>query len=189
MNNTKHLADRLNEYFNNRKMGIPVITGEFLEQNEDTVKGSIYNKIFKHQIEASKLEQRYINENKEIDIQGASKRIKELNEQIAKTKDAIHNFEKSYNEELEKLQDAELSQEHSVMGRVAIIEKYNRLSQGMDQLPVYQNLTTELNDSNVELYMLQKKVQQFEEENHDIIKAIEQDKRRQKVQEYLESKV
>ena len=189
MNNTKHLADRLNEYFNNRKMGIPVITGEFLEQNEDTVKGSIYNKVFSKQIQMGKLEQKYINENKEIDINKASSRIKQLDEKIEQTKKAITNFEKSYNEELEKLQDAELSQEHSVMGRIAIIEKYNRLSQGMDQLPVYQNLTTELNDSNVELYMLQKKVQQFEEENHDIIKAIEQDKRKQKVQEYLNSKV
>ena len=189
MNNTKHLADRLNEYFQNKRMGVATLGGEFKEQDASTVKGSIYNKLHARQIEMQKLENQYIKDGKEIDITKASSRIKQLDEKIEATKKAISNFSKSYQEEIEKLQDAELSQEHSVMGRIAIIEKYNRLSQGMDQLPVYQNLTTELNDYNVELYMLQKKVQQFEEENHDIIKAIEQDKRKQKVQEYLNSKV
>ena len=125
MNNKQHLADKLDQYFNNRKLGIPVITGDFLEQDGDTIKGSIFNKIFRNQIEMQKLENKYIHENKEIDITKASKRIKELNDKIASSKKALHNFSKSYQEELEKRQDEELKNETSVMKRISIINKYN----------------------------------------------------------------
>ena len=188
MTNRKHLAEKLDNYFNNRKMGIPVITGEFLEQNEDTIKGSIYNKIFRTQIEMNKLEQQYIQENKEIDITKASKRIKELNEKIEKTKTTLNNFSKEYQQELEKLQDEELKHEHSVMGRISIINKYNTLSENIESLPIYQDLSSELNDYNVEKYMLEKKLAQFESENSEIIKEVQRDKKRKEVEQYLQSK-
>lgn len=187
-NDKKHLAERLDQYFNNKKSGIPVITGEFLEQNNDTIKGSIYNKIFKNQIEMQKLEQQYIHENKEIDITKASKRIKELNEKIEKTKTTLNNFSKEYQEEIEKAQDEELKNESSVMNRISIINKYNNLLEGMQDLPVYQNLTTELNDYNVELYMLQTKLQEFEQENDALIKEIQRNRQKEKVEQYLQSK-
>lgn len=188
MTNRKHLAEKLDQYFNNRKLGIPVINGEFLEQNEDTIKGSIYNKIFRNQIEMQKLEQQYIHENKEIDITKASKRIKELNEKIEKTKTTLNNFSKEYQEELEKLQDEELKHEHSVMGRISILNKYNTLSENIESLPIYQSLSSELNDYNVEKYMLEKKLQEFEQENDVLIKEIQRNKQREKVEQYLQSK-
>ena len=188
MNNRKHLAEKLDNYFNNKKSGIPVIAGDFLEQNEDTVVGSIYNKLYKSRIEMQKLEQQYIHENKEIDITKAAKRLTQLEKKIQKTKDSLNNFSKSYQEELEKLQDQELAQEHSVMGRIGIINKYNTLSENMESLPIYQDLSSELNDYQVEKYMLEKKLAQFESENSEIIKEIQRNKQREKVEQYLQSK-
>ena len=72
------LADKFNNYMNNRNNGIPVIAGEFYEQDDTTVAGSIYNKIFKNQIEMQKLENKYIDEGKEIDITKAAKQLKKL---------------------------------------------------------------------------------------------------------------
>ena len=188
MNNRKHLAEKLDNYFNNKKLGIPVITGEFLEQNNDTVVGSIYTKLYKNQIEMQKLENKYIHENKEIDITKAAKRLAQLEKKIEKTKTTLNNFSKEYQEELEKLQDEELKHEHSVMGRISIINKYNELSQNMESLPIYQDLSSELNDYNVEKYMLEKKIQEFEQDNDALIKEIQRDKKRKEVEQYLQSK-
>ena len=188
MNNRKHLAEKLDNYFNNKKSGIPVIAGDFLEQNEDTVVGSIYNRIFGTQIEMNKLEQQYIHENKEIDITKAAKRLAQLEKKIEKTKTTLNNFSKEYQQELEKLQDEELKHEHSVIGRISIINKYNELSQNMESLPIYQDLSSELNDYNVEKYMLEKKLQEFEQENDVLIKEIRRNKQKEKVEQYLQSK-
>ena len=188
MNNRKHLAEKIDNYFNNRKLGIPVINGEFLEQNNDTVVGSIYNRIFGTQIEMQKLEQQYIKENKEIDVTKASKRIKELNEKIEKTKTTLNNFSKEYQQELEKLQDEELKHEHSVIGRISIINKYNELSENIESLPAYQDLSSELNDYNVEKYMLEKKIAQFENENKALLDEILRHRQKEKVEQYLQSK-
>ena len=119
------LAEKFDNYMNNKKLGIPVIAGEFYEQDESTVKGSIYNKLFRSQIDMQKLENKYIDEGKEIDITKATKRLKELEKNIEKTKTALNNFSKNYQEELEKLQDQELAQEHSVMGRIKQISLSN----------------------------------------------------------------
>ena len=69
-----------------------------------------------------------------------------------------------------------------------IINKYNTLSENMENLPTYQNLSSELNDYNVEKYMLEKKVAQFENENAALIKEIMRHRQKEEVEKYLESK-
>ena len=164
------------------------MTPDIQERSGDTVEDSIYNKLYKNQIEINKLEQRYIKENKDIDITKATTRVKELDGKIEKTKTALNNFSKNYQEELEKLQDEELKHEHSVMGRIRIINKYNELSDKMETLPTYLDLSSELNDYNVEKYMLEKKLAQFENENSALIKEILRHKQKEQVEKYLESK-
>ena len=191
MNNTnkQHLADKLDNYFRySKKLGIPVIKSEFVEQDASTVKGSIYNKVFKHQIEMQKLHNQYVKEGKEIDITKASSRIKQLDEKIEKTKKAIENFSKSYQEEVQKLQESELQNESSLMKRIAILNKYQTLSENMENLPAYQSMATELNDLAVEKYLIEKKVQQYELENDALIKEIQRKKQMEKVEQYLQSK-
>lgn len=182
------LAEKFNNYMNNRNSGIPVITGEFYEQNEDTIKGSIYNKIFKNQIEMQKLENKYIDEGKEIDITKAAKQLKKLDADIHKVKTALNNFTKEYQQELENLQDEELKNESSMMKRVSIMNKYNTLSENMENLPTYQNLSSELNDLNVEKFLLEKKIKEYEEENHVLIKEILAQRKKEQVEQYLQSK-
>lgn len=182
------LAEKFNNYMNNKKLGIPVIAGEFYEQDDTTVAGSIYNKIFKNQIEMQKLENKYINEGKEIDITKAAKQLKKLDADIEKIKTSLNNFTKEYQEELEKLQDEELRHEHSVMGRISIINKYQALSDNMENLPTYQNLSSELNDLNVEKFLLEKKIKEYEEENHVLIKEILAQRKKEQVEQYLQSK-
>ena len=136
----------------------------------------------------NKLEQSYIRGNKDIDVTKANKRLKTIQEDIEKTKTAINNFTKSYNEELEKLQDQELQHEHSVMRRAGIIEKYNKLSEGMENLPAYQNLSSELHELNLEKYLLERRVAEFENENKALISEIMRHKKREEVESYLQSK-
>ena len=182
------LAEKFDNYMNNKKLGIPVIAGEFYEQNEDTVKGSIYNKIFKNQIEMQKLENKYLDDGKEIDITKASKQLKKLDSDIEKIKTSLNNFTKEYQQELENLQDEELKNESSVMKRVSIMNKYNTLSENMENLPAYQNLSSELNDLNVERFLLEKAIKNYEEENHVLIKEILAQRKKEQVEQYLQSK-
>ena len=189
MSNLKEqLANKYNDYLERKSLGLDGITVGIQERNGDTVEDSIYNKLYKNQIEINKLENKYIKENKEIDITKATKRLKELEKNIEKTKTALNNFSKNYQEELEKLQEQELAQEHSVMGRIRIINKYNELSDNMESLPTYQNLSSELNDLNVEMYLLEKKVAHFENENKALIQEILRHRQKEKVEQYLQSK-
>ncbi|MBP3905521.1 MAG: hypothetical protein J6D12_00230, partial [Peptostreptococcaceae bacterium] len=98
------------------------------------------------------------------------------------------NFTKEYQEEIEKLQDEELKNESSMMKRVSIINKYNTLSENMENLPTYQNLSSELNDLNVEKFLLEKKIKEYEEENHVLIKEILAQRKKEQVEQYLQSK-
>ncbi|MBP3927958.1 MAG: hypothetical protein J6D47_00125 [Peptostreptococcaceae bacterium] len=183
------LAEKFNNYYmNNRNNTIATINEIFEEQDDTTVAGSIYNKIFKNQIEMQKLENKYINEGKEIDITKASKQLKKLDADIEKLKNSLNNFTKEYQEELEKLQDEELKNESSMMKRISIINKYNTLSENMENLPTYQNLSSELNDLNVEKFLLEKKIKEYEEENHVLIKEILAQRKKDQVEKYLESK-
>ena len=182
------LAEKFNNYMNNKKLGIPVIAGEFYEQNEDTVKGSIYNKIFKNQIEMQKLENKYLDDGKEIDITKASKQLKKLDSDIEKIKTSLNNFTKEYQQELENLQDEELKNESSMMKRISIMNKYDTLLGNMQNLPTYQNLSSELNDLNVERFLLEKAIKNYEEENHVLIKEILAQRKKEQVEQYLQSK-
>ena len=182
------LAEKFNNYMNNKKLGIPVIAGEFYEQNEDTVKGSIYNKIFKNQIEMQKLENKYLDDGKEIDITKASKQLKKLDSDIEKIKTSLNNFTKEYQQELENLQDEELKNESSMMKRISIMNKYDTLLGNMQNLPTYQNLSSELNDLNVERFLLEKAIKNYEEENHVLIKEILAQRKKEQVEKYLQSK-
>lgn len=189
MSNLKEqLANKYNDYLERKSLGLDNMIPDIEERSGDTVEDSIYNKLYKNQIEINKLENKYIKENKEIDITKATKRLKELEKNIEKTKTALNNFSKNYQEELEKLQDQELAQEHSVMGRIRIINKYNELSEKIESLPTYQNLSSELNDLNVEKYLLEKKVAHFENENSALIKEIMRHRQKEKVEQYLQSK-
>lgn len=188
MNLKEQLANKYNDYLERKSLGLDGITVGIQERNGDTVEDSIYNKLYKNQIEINKLENKYIKENKEIDITKATKRLKELEKNIEKTKTALNNFSKNYQQELEKLQDEELKHEHSVMGRISIINKYNTLSENMETLPTYQNLSSELNDYNVEKYLLEKKIAHFENENSALIKEIMRHRQKEKVEQYLQSK-
>ena len=189
MSNLKEqLANKYNDYLERKSLGLDNMIPDIEERSGDTVEDSIYNKLYARQIEINKLDQKYVKENKSIDITKATKRLKELEKNIEKTKTALNNFSKSYNEELEKSQEQELAQEHSVMGRIRIIEKYNKLSEGIESLPAYQNLSSELNDYNVEMYLLEKKVAHFENENKALISEIMRHRQKEKVEQYLQSK-
>ena len=182
------LAEKFNNYMNNRNNGIPTINGIFEKQDDTTVAGSIYNKVFQHEIQLQKLENKYLDDGKEIDITKASKQLKKLDADIEKIKTSLTNFTKEYQEEIEKLQDEELKNESSMMKRVSIINKYNTLSENMENLPTYQNLSSELNDLNVEKFLLEKKIKEYEEENHVLIKEILAQRKKDQVEKYLESK-
>ena len=183
------LAEKFNNYYmNNRNNTIATINEIFEEQDETTVAGSIYNKVFQHEIQLQKLENKYLDDGKEIDITKASKQLKKLDADIEKIKTSLTNFTKEYQEEIEKLQDEELKNESSMMKRVSIINKYNTLSENMENLPTYQNLSSELNDLNVEKFLLEKKIKEYEEENHVLIKEILAQRKKDQVEKYLESK-
>ena len=182
------LAEKFNNYMNNRNNGIPTINGIFEKQDDTTVAGSIYNKVFQHEIQLQKLENKYLDDGKEIDITKASKQLKKLDADIEKIKTSLTNFTKEYQEEIEKLQDEELKNESSMMKRVSIINKYNTLSENMENLPTYQNLSSELNDLNVEKFLLEKKIKEYEEENHVLIKEILAQRKKEQVEQYLQSK-
>ena len=182
------LAEKFNDYMERKSLGLDGITVGIEERSGDTVEDSIYNKLYARQIEINKLDQKYVKENKSIDITKANKRLKTIQEDIEKTKTAINNFTKSYNEELEKLQDQELQHEHSVMRRAGIIEKYNKLSEGIESLPAYQNLSSELHELNLEKYLLERRVAEFENENKALISEIMRHRQKEKVEQYLQSK-
>ena len=188
MNLKEQLANKFNDYLERKSLGLDNMIPDVEERHGDTVEDSIYNKLYKNQIEINKLENKYIKENKNLDVTKAAKRLKELEKNIEKTKTALNNFSKNYQEELERMQDEELKHEHSVMGRISIINRYNKLSEEMENLPAYQNLSMELNDYNVEKYMLEKKVAQFENENKALISEILRNKKREEVERYLQSK-
>ena len=188
MNLKEQLANKFNDYMERKSVGLDGMTIGIEERSGDTVEDSIYNKLYARQIEINKLDQKYVKENKSIDITKAAKRLTQLEKNIQKTKDSLNNFSKSYQEELEKLQDEELKHEHSVMGRIRIINKYNELSEGMQNLPAYQNLSSELHELNVEKFMIEKKVAQFENENAALIKEIMRHRQKEQVEKYLQSK-
>ena len=179
------LAEKFNNYMNRE---IEMSEGEFTEQDDTTVVGIIYNRIFKNQIQMNNLEKKYINENKEIDIKKATKRKKELAAEISRVQKQLNNYTKSYLEEIEKLEEKELKDEQSVMKRISIVNKYKTLEENLEGTPIYQNLSTELNDLNVEQYLLDKKIRQYEEDNKDFIREIMQEKRKKDVEKYLQSK-
>lgn len=182
------LANKYNDYMERKSVGLDGMTIGIEERSGDTVEDSIYNKLYARQIEINKLDQKYVKENKSIDITKANKRLKTIEKDINKTKETLNKFSKEYQEELEKLQDQELAQEHSVMGRIRIINKYNELSENMETLPTYQNLSSELNDYQVEKYMLQKKIAQYESDNKALISEIMRHRKKSEVEKYLESK-
>ena len=182
------LAEKFNDYMERKSVGLDGMTIGIEERSGDTVEDSIYNKLYARQIEINKLDQKYVKENKSIDITKANKRLKTIEKDINKTKETLNKFSKEYQEELEKLQEQELAQEHSVMGRIGIINKYNELSEKMETLPAYQNLSSELNDLNVEKYLLEKQVAHFENENSALIKEIMRHRQKEKVEQYLQSK-
>ena len=74
------------------------------------------------------------------------------------------------------------------MGRIRIINKYNELSEGMQNLPAYQNLSSELHELNLEKYLLERRVAEFENENKALIKEIMRHRQKEEVEKYLESK-
>lgn len=188
MNLKEQLANKFNDYMERKSVGLDGMTIGIEERSGDTVEDSIYNKLYARQIEINKLDQKYVKENKSIDITKAAKRLTQLEKNIQKTKDSLNNFSKSYQEELEKLQDEELKHEHSVMGRIRIINKYNELSEGMQNLPAYQNLSSELHELNLEKYLLERRVAEFENENKALIKEIMRHRQKEEVEKYLESK-
>ena len=188
MNLKEQLANKYNDYLERKSLGLDNMIPDIEERSGDTVEDSIYNKLYARQIEINKLDQKYVKENKSIDITKANKRLKTIQEDIEKTKTAINNFTKSYNEELEKLQDQELQHEHSVMRRAGIIEKYNKLSEGIESLPAYQNLSSELHELNLEKYLLERRVAEFENENKALISEIMRHRQKEKVEQYLQSK-
>ena len=140
------LAEKFNNYMNRE---IEMSEGEFTEQDDTTIAGSIYNKVFKNQIQMNNLEKKFINENKEIDIKKATKRKKELAAEISRVQKQLNNYTKSYLGEIENLQEKELKDEQSVMKRISIMNKYKTLEENLENTPTHQNLSTELNDLNV----------------------------------------
>ena len=188
INLKEQLANKFNDYMERKSVGLDGMTIGIEERSGDTVEDSIYNKLYARQIEINKLDQKYVKENKSIDITKANKRLKTIEKDINKTKETLNKFSKEYQEELEKLQDQELAQEHSVMGRIRIINKYNELSEKMETLPAYQNLSSELHELNLEKYLLERRVAEFENENKALISEILRHKRREEVESYLQSK-
>ena len=188
INLKEQLANKFNDYMERKSVGLDGMTIGIEERSGDTVEDSIYNKLYARQIEINKLENKYIKENKNLDVTKAAKRLTELNGKIEKTKTSLNNFSKNYQEELEKLQDEELKHEHSVMGRIRIINKYNELSEEMENLPAYQNLSSELHELNLEKYLLERRVAEFENENKALISEILRHKKREEVESYLQSK-
>ena len=182
------LANKFNDYQERKKLGIDGMTVGIQERTGDTVEDSIYNKLYARQISVNKLENEYIKQNKDIDITKANKRLRSIEKDIEKTKAAINNFTKSYEEELEKMQDQELKNEHSVIGRIGVVEKYNKLSEDMENLPAYQNLSSELHELNLEKYLLERRVLEFENENKALVDEILRHRQREKVEHYLQSK-
>ena len=188
INLKEQLANKFNDYMERKSVGLDGMTIGIEERSGDTVEDSIYNKLYARQIEINKLDQKYVKENKSIDITKANKRLKTIEKDINKTKETLNKFSKEYQEELEKLQDQELAQEHSVMGRIRIINKYNELSEKMETLPAYQNLSSELHELNLEKYLLERRVAEFENENKALISEILRHKKREEVESYLQSK-
>ena len=189
MTNLKEqLANKYNDYLERKSLGLDNMIPDIEERSGDTVEDSIYNKLYARQIEINKLDQKYVKENKSIDITKANKRLKTIEKDISKTKETLNKFSKEYQEELEKLQDQELAQEHSVMGRIGIINKYNELSEKMETLPAYQNLSSELHELNLEKYLLERRVAEFENENKALISEIMRHRQKEKVEQYLQSK-
>lgn len=184
----EQLANKFNDYMERKSVGLDGMTIGIEERSGDTVEDSIYNKLYARQIEINKLDQKYVKENKSIDITKANKRLKTIEKDISKTKETLNKFSKEYQEELEKLQDQELAQEHSVMGRIGIINKYNELSEKMETLPAYQNLSSELHELNLEKYLLERRVAEFENENKALISEIMRHRQKEKVEQYLQSK-
>ena len=182
------LAEKFNDYMERKSVGLDGMTIGIEERSGDTVEDSIYNKLYARQIEINKLDQKYVKENKEIDITKANKRLKTIEKDINKTKETLNKFSKEYQEELEKLQDQELAQEHSVMGRIGIINKYNELSEKMETLPAYQNLSSELHELNLEKYLLERRVAEFENENKALISEIMRHRQKENAEQYLQSK-
>lgn len=182
------LAEKFNDYMERKSVGLDGMTIGIEERSGDTVEDSIYNKLYARQIEINKLDQKYVKENKSIDITKANKRLKTIEKDINKTKETLNKFSKEYQEELEKLQEQELAQEHSVMGRIGIINKYNELSEKMETLPAYQNLSSELHELNLEKYLLERRVAEFENENKALISEIMRHRQKEKVEQYLQSK-
>ena len=182
------LAEKFDNYMERKSVGLDGMTIGIEERSGDTVEDSIYNKLYARQIEINKLDQKYVKENKEIDITKANKRLKTIEKDISKTKETLNKFSKEYQEELEKLQDQELAQEHSVMGRIGIINKYNELSEKMETLPAYQNLSSELHELNLEKYLLERRVAEFENENKALISEIMRHRQKENAEQYLQSK-
>lgn len=188
INLKEQLANKFNDYMERKSVGLDGMTIGIEERSGDTVEDSIYNKLYARQIEINKLDQKYVKENKSIDITKANKRLKTIEKDINKTKETLNKFSKEYQEELEKLQDQELAQEHSVMGRIRIINKYNELSEKMETLPAYQNLSSELHELNLEKYLLERRVAEFENENKALVDEILRHRQKEKVEQYLQSK-
>ena len=184
----QQLAAKYESYQERKALGLDGLTIGIEEKPNDTVENQIYNKLHARSIEIAKLENKYIKENKEIDITKTTKTLKDLDKQIEKVTTSLNKFSKEYQEQIEELQNEELKNEHSVLGRIGVIEKYNKLSENMENLPVYQNLSIELNDLKVQRYMIEKKVAEYEHENRALISEIMRHKRREEVEQYLQSK-
>ena len=184
----QQLAAKYESYQERKALGLDGLTIGIEEKPNDTVENQIYNKLHARSIEIAKLENKYIKENKEIDITKTTKTLKDLDKQIEKVTTSLNKFSKEYQEQIEELQNEELKNEHSVLGRIGVIEKYNKLSENMENLPVYQNLSIELNDLKVQRYMIEKKVAEYEHENKALISEIMRHKKREEVEIYLQSK-
>ena len=184
----QQLAAKYESYQERKALGLDGLTIGIEEKPNDTVENQIYNKLHARSIEIAKLENKYIKENKEIDITKTTKTLKDLDKQIEKVTTSLNKFSKEYQEQIEELQNEELKNEHSVLGRIGVIEKYNKLSENMQNLPVYQNLSIELNDLKVQRYMIEKKVAEYEHENRALISEIMRHKKREEVESYLQSK-
>ena len=74
------------------------------------------------------------------------------------------------------------------MGRIGIINKYNELSEKMETLPAYQNLSSELHELNLEKNLLERRVAEFENENKALLDEILRHRQKEKVEQYLQSK-
>ena len=89
MNLKQQLANKYNDYLERKSLGLDNMIPDIEERTGDTVEDNIYNKLYKNQIAVAKLEQRYVKENKDIDITKSAKRLTEVNGKIEKTKTAL----------------------------------------------------------------------------------------------------